>query len=89
MKKKIENLVAISIVFFVLCFSLVQLTTPVVRAQGCPQQTYIDNCSCNLIYGVMDNHPTRWYCYYSCTCVPTGGGEPMEIEREVVIEENP
>lgn len=72
-------------------FSVVQLRTPAVSADGCPEQAYINDCPCQFQGGSYEPHgnPPRWYCTYRCTCVPTGGGEPFEIEREVEVYPNP
>ncbi|CAN5406887.1 hypothetical protein BH20ACI2_BH20ACI2_27290 [soil metagenome] len=66
----------------VIGFGLIQLTTPVVRANGCPSDPGI-GCMCNLIdaVSVESGGNTIWYCTYGCYC-PGGGGEGhMYIER--------
>jgi|CXWL01.1.fsa_nt_gi hypothetical protein len=87
MKMRIWDFFGIAVLTGVIGFSLIQLTTPVVRAEGCPETYYINDCSCQFMYGSYDNTtPIRWYCTYGCTCVPLGGGDNFYIEREYVFE---
>jgi hypothetical protein len=86
MKKRILNLLGMFIISAAIVFTLFQLNTPVVKASGCPPAESM-GCSCMLTY----SH-TLYYeggsisiCRYLCvTC--GGAGEPMYIEKEVIVE---
>ena len=65
-----------------LVISYVQLNTPAVHADGCPDNPF-SNCSCTLIdaQSVEYGGQIHWYCTYDCYCTGPGGGDPFYIER--------
>lgn len=87
MKKRIWKFSGIAALILTIGFSLIQLTTPVVKASGCPETPFPD-CVCNLTastHEVIEGFPGRWYCTYDCVCVWGGGGEPMSIVRDLDV----
>ena len=87
MKKRIWNFFGIAVLTVVVGFSLIQLKTPVVRAEGCPSDPF-PGCACNLISAEhlwVEGEWGYWWCTYSCVCSFGGGGEPMTIVRDLVV----
>lgn len=82
MKKRLWNLLGVGIMTLVIGIGLIQLTSPVVRAEGCPEEPY-SGCMCDLIdsISVESGGLTHWYCTYGCYCAGTGGGEYFYIEQ--------
>jgi hypothetical protein len=70
--------------------SLIQLRIPVVKADGCPPAETV-GCGCRFIHATSvdsnDGTPIGWTCTYYCECCycSGGGGQPMEIEREITV----
>lgn len=85
MKKRMWNLIGISILTLAIVFSVIQLNTKVVKAEGCPHPDTV-GCGCIFEYGIGITYGevTHWTCYYLC-----GGcgspGEPMYIEQVVEV----
>jgi hypothetical protein len=90
-KKRIRNVIGSMIIGAAIVFSAIQLNTPVVRAFGCP--TYppgLESCGgCNLVEEtvVYVDEVAYRHCFYNCWGCPGPGNEPMEIEREVVVQD--
>lgn len=90
MKRTIRNLVAFLIVAAAIAVSLLQLRIPVVRAASCPDASQTpwaaDGCDVTFLYSTeSEGEAGGIHCWYSVRC-PVGGGDPMEIEREVYVE---
>lgn len=88
--KRVQNVIAVLIVMGAIVFSLIQLNTPVANASTCPTHPQgLEQCGgCNLQEETVmwvDGVPYR-HCFYNCWGCPGPGGEPMAIEREVVVE---
>ncbi len=85
MKKRIWQFGGIGVLTVALGISVIQLMTPIVRADGCPSEPFPD-CMCDLeggSYTIDSNDNIHWYCTYSCLCTGGGGGgEPFRIIRE-------
>lgn len=82
MNNRIWNLIGIAIMAVVIGLTLFQLTTPVVKADGCPTNPD-PYCDCRLVdsISVTNGDRTILYCTYSCSCPSPGGGEPFVIEK--------
>lgn len=81
MKKRMWNLFGITIMAVVIGFSLIQLRTTVVSANGCPADPN-NGCMCTLneAISVESGGTTVWYCTYGCYC-GYGDGNFFYIER--------
>lgn len=91
MKMRIWNLFALTIMVGIITFSLIQLRTTVVKADGCPSDSaasFALNCDCRYFYSTTEWTPQGplTHCYYNCSCYSGGSGEPFEIEREITVE---
>ena len=84
--KRTTRLAATVLMAAAISFSLIQLTTSVVKAEGCPAG-YMVGCGCEFVDGVGvdggDGH-VYWTCYYICGGC-NGPGEPMYIERTIQV----
>lgn len=83
MKKKILTYLLATISLVVLGLGMVQLSTRVVKADGCPSEPFA-GCFCDLsdAQGVQSGDQIHWYCTYNCSCGGGGGAEPFFIIRE-------
>lgn len=89
MKKRILSFTGLVIMATAIVLSGIQLRIPVARAyKECPYEAWIAGCPCFIkeftVLGVGDD--TATFCWYTCNCAPTGGGEPFEIEQLVVLQ---
>lgn len=90
MKMKIRNILAFSIMAAAITASLIQLRIPVARAASCPEASQTPwaatGCDVTFLYSTESTGEGGGiHCWYSVRC-SVGGGDPMEIEREVVVE---
>ncbi len=81
-KRGVLKIFAIAALTGVIGFSVFQVSTPVVRADGCPSDPF-PNCECTLTEVVWAQYgdQTHWWCTYSCYCHGTGGVDPFYVER--------
>jgi hypothetical protein len=81
MRKRIWKLFGIAAMVSVMGFGLIQATTTVVRANGCPVDPN-NGCMCTLheAISVQSGGQTVWYCTYGCYC-GYGDGNFFYIER--------
>ena len=83
MKRRILTCILVAISIGMLTLSVLQLSTRVVKAAGCPSDPF-PGCLCNLnnAISVQSGNETHWYCTYDCYCGQPGGSENFLIERE-------
>lgn len=89
MKNKIRNVIGIMLMTatIAIVFSVIQLNTPIVRANPvCPSSPF-PPCDCRLVSSVQEPSG-KVTCWYVCECggPGRGGGEPFEIERMVEVD---
>ncbi len=84
MKKRILSGILAAISLVVLSVSVLQLSTRVVNASGCPQQPFLGcDCALNWYTTTQYGEETHYLCNYSCFCPGQGGGaENFYIERD-------
>ncbi len=89
MKKYIWNLFGVALMALVIGFSLVQLSTRVVKAEGCPPASAV-GCGCmsqgHTGINIGDGLGILWTCNYLCGGCG-GDGNPMYIETIVEVME--
>jgi hypothetical protein len=85
MKRTITKWLGIAAMAGAITFSVIQMRVPVVRADGCPSNPWLGECSsCTFLYYTDSEYNGQIYrtCVYSCACGGGSGGEFFEIQRE-------
>lgn len=69
MKRRIWNSIGMTVLAVAIAFSLAQLRTPVVKADGCPDASTM-GYGCTYLYGLwwMENGVEHGECHYVCEC---------------------
>jgi hypothetical protein len=86
-KKVIRNVIGSMILASAIVFSIMQLNTSVVRADGCPDAGTV-GCGCVFMYSTSGTHNgqavlwCRYMCGFGCG---GGGGDPILIEQEIMV----
>ena len=86
-KKRIRNVIGMMIMAAAIVFSMIQLSTSVVRAEGCPDASSV-GCGCTFQgYTTAEyNGQAVFWCHYLCGFgCGGGGGDPILIEQDVMV----
>lgn len=90
MKRTISKWIGIAAMAGAIAFSLIQVRTPVVRANGCPDNPFPE-CVCTLSHSVsaQSGDLITTTCTYNCNCSGFGGdGNHFYIEKDYSYCEN-
>lgn len=73
MKRRIWNSIGMTVLAAAIAFSLAQLRTQVVKADGCPAASSVPQsvgCNCVYDYGLwsIENGVPHGECHYTCQC---------------------